>query len=361
VGLLDWLGLRSAVALGSTPSAHRGVVSPWAGPSNLHKIVVDDIFGQDTTTVTRAQAMAVPAIAKARHMVCVTLARQPLLAYRAGEVDENGDPVPMAEQPAWLRRTDEPGAPSPFHRLLWTIDDLMFHGWSLWAVKRGSEGQVLDAMRVPIDQWTFESDGRVVVETLPDRYPKDGEVILIPGIGEGMLAEAARTVRGAWTLEDRWQARAKNPVPVVELRYTGDEDLEPEEMRTIRQSYVDASQDENGVVMVTPKGFELHAHGDQALDLLVAGRNAAALDAARYANLPATAADASATNGSSVTYQNVMAGRAEFTDITLRGWAAPIEARLSMDDVVPRGQYLAFDFSSLTRTPDPGVGPARED
>lgn len=354
MGLLSWLGLTDSVAIGSAPTARRGVVTPWAGPSHLHKIVVDDIFGLDTATVTRAEAMSVPAIAKARHAVCVALARQPLKAYRDGE--------PLEEQPTWLNRTSDPAAPSPFHRMLWTLDDLFFFGWCLWAVKRGAEGQILDALRVPIDQWTFDSEGKVIIDSLPGKYPADDEVVLIPGIGEGLLAEAPRTVRGARALEDAWQARVRNPVPVVELRVT-DVESQPtnDELKAIRDSYIDARDDENGVVIATPPGVELHTHGDQALELFIAGRNAAALDAARYANLPATAADASAVNASSVTYQNVMAGRSELIDFTLRGWAAPIEARLSMDDVVPRGQYVAFDLSDMVRVPDLGTGPVRED
>ena len=150
-------------------------------------------------------------------------------------------------------------------------------------------------------------------------------------------------------------------MPVVELRYTGDEDLTLAEMGNIRDTYVTARNDDNGVVMVTPRGFEVHAHGDQALELFIEGRNASALDAARYLNLPATAADATAVNASGVTYTNALVGRTELNDHTLRGWAFPIEERLSMDDCVPRGQSVAFDLSALTTTPDTGTGPRLED
>ena len=62
-----------------------------------------------------------------------------------------------------------------------------------------------------------------------------------------------------------------------------------------------------------------------------------------------------------MTYQNVMAGRSELNDLTLRSWALPIEERLSQDDCLPRGTYAAFDLSALTITPDPGTGPKLED
>ena len=313
MGILSWLGLNETAALGSQP-ASRGVVSPWVGPSHLAKIVVDDIFGLDSISVTRRMAMSVPAVAKARHLICTTLARQPLVAYR--------DAVPLNLQPSWMTRTDTDLPPRL--RMLWTLDDIFFYGWSLWAVNRGSQGQILDALRVPPDRWAFDAVGKVMISDLPDKYPPADEVVLIPGIGEGLLNEAYRTIRGAIDLEDQWQARVKNPVPVVEIRYTGDDDLTTDEMKDIRDTYVSARADENGVVMVTPRGFELNAHGDSALELFVEGRNAASLDVARYANLPATAADASAVNASAITYQNVMAGRSELNDLTLRSWALPI-------------------------------------
>ena len=347
MGILSWLGLTDAVAIGSQP-ASRGVVSPWAGPGQLAKVVIDDIFGLDQTTVTRTMAMSVPAVAKARHLICTTLSRQPLRAYKNGE--------PLREQPSWLTRTDT-GEP-PRLRMLWTLDDLFFSGWSLWAVNRGAEGQILDARRVPLHLWGFDAEWQVIVG---DRHPDADEVVLIPGIGEGLLVEANRTIRGAIDLENQWAARVKNPVPVVELRYTGDEDLTSAEMRQIRDTYVEARSDDNGVVMVTPRGFEVHAHGDQALELFVNGRNAASLDVARYANLPATAADASTVNASSVNYQNNDVKRNELHDYTFRGWAMPVEERLSMDDCVPRGQTVAFDLSALTQMPDPGTGPRLED
>jgi hypothetical protein len=244
--------------------------------------------------------------------------------------------------------------------MLWTLDDLFFYGWSLWAVTRGYENQILDARRVAPDRWNFDSDYRVTIEEYPGQYPPEDEVILFPGIGEGILTEGYRTINAAINLETQWAARVKNPVPITEIRYTGDEDPTTDELKEIRQSYIDARNDDNGVVMVTPRGFETHAHGDQALELFVEGRNAASVDVARYANMPATSADASAVNASSVTYQNVIAGRNELIE-TLRSWALPIEERLSQDDCVPRGQFAAFDLSALVTVPDVGTGPTLSD
>lgn len=346
MGLLSWLGVRDLSAQGAYDGS-RGVVSPFVGSNHLAKIVIDDLFGIDTLAVSRAEAMSIPAVAKSRNLICGTLGQRPLRAYRGGEL--------LEDQPTWLYRSATPI--SPRMRTTWVLDDLLFYGWSLLAVERGAERQILDATRVPKSRWRFDGDGRVLVD---EQAPNADSVVLIPGPFEGLLTAGARTIRAARKLEEQWTARVKNPVPVTEIRYTGEEDLEPEEMRDIRDTYLEARNDPNGTVMVTPRGFEVHPHGDQALELFVNGRNAVTLDIARFANVPAIMLDASNVNATSVNYSNEAVGRSELRDLTLRFWAYALEERLSADDVTPRGNTIAFDLSDLT-VPDVGTGPRLED
>ena len=349
MSIFSWLGLTQAAdQIASNSTATRGVVSPWAGPSGLNTIVVNDLLGVDTQTVTRAQAMSVPAVAKARHLICETLARQPLKAYKGG--------VEVPVQPSWLYRTDT--AIGPRLRAMWILDDLLFFGWSLVSTKRGADGSILDAARVPMERWKFDTNGQVLVDNKP--APAE-EVVLIPGPFEGLLTAAARTIRGAIALEDQWSARVKNPIPIVEISYTGDETLTDTEMRDIRDRYIQARQDVNGVVMVTPNGLSVIAQGDAGLNLFVEGRNNAALDIARFTNIPAILLDASNISSSSINYANTGVKRNEFHDYTLRSWALPLEERLSLDDISTRGTSIAFDLSALTDFPDKGIGPTVED
>ncbi|MBX9243419.1 phage portal protein [Actinotalea ferrariae] len=300
--------------------------------------------------------MSIPAVARGRHLIADVLARQPLVAY-------GNDGVRLAEQPAFLTRS---AYFPPRLRTLWTIDDLIFYGWSLWlldlgaADARSGRAPILDALRIDPTKWR-QVDGQIVVKLGgKDQVIPPGTYLLIPGLDEGLLRSGARTIRGARLLEERWSARVKNPVPVTEIRYTGEEDLDEEEMRDIRASYIAARADDDGTVMVTPRGFEVHAHGDQALELFVQGRNAVSLDIARFLDMPASLIDASQVNGSSIDYENNAIGRSSYYDLTLRSWALPLEEALSQDDVLPRGQYVQFDLSALA-TPDAGTGPALED
>lgn len=352
------MGLRTALRLvqaaeelqGDSPDPmHRtavGIRSPW-GVGDLTRIVVADIFGTAAVPVTRGEAMAVPAMARARHLLTGTLAGAPLRAYRGA--------AELPDQPPWLYRTD--GPTSPWHRMLWTVDDLLFSGWSLWAVARGADGAVLDAARVPTERWSFDDQGRV-------RYDDDvldpSTVLLIPGPHEGLLTFAANTLRAARRLEDAVASRAANPVPVTELHDTDDAPLEAEEVDELLADWRAARSDPDGAVAYTPARIELRTHGDAAGDLLVQARNASAIDVARHAGIPAAMVDASNVN-STLTYETLQGRNLEFADYALALYAGAISARLSLDDVVPRGVRVALDLSQLTTpTPAPGGAPLED-
>lgn len=356
MGILSWLRNADQVERFAALQPSKALATPFAGENHLAPaVVLDDIFRSKVRSVTRAEAMSVPAVHRARGLVCDVLARQPLRAYRDG--------APLPEQPRWLHTSKYF---PPRLRMLWTLDDLAFYGWALWLLDRGatdSSGRapVLDAYRIEPSRWKTE-DGSIHVLVSGKWIPvPEGGYLLFAGPTEGLLSAAADTIRGAKDLERMWQARVKNPVPVTEIRYTGEDYLDEDEMRDIRTQYINARADEDGTVMVTPQGFEIHAHGDQAMELFVQGRNAVSLDVARFWRMPASMLDASQVNGSSIDYENNDVGRSAYYDLTLRTWATPVEECLSQDDVLPAGQYVQFDLSALTTNPDTGAGPVLED
>lgn len=325
------------------------LASPWS-PTLTPNIVLADLGGSGANLpVTRGDAMSLPAFAEARDLVCSTIARHPLKEYR-------GD-VETSVQSTWLYRSDTDQA--PYLRTLWTVDDLALGGWSLWATQRGATGQILDAVRVDPSIWKFNALGQIEVGK---RVVARDEVILFGGDSEGLLTRGARTIRTAIGLEDSIASRVRSPIPVTELHQVdGADQLTEDEVESVIKKYIEKRRSPEGAVLFTPAGIEFKVHGQTSADLAVAARNAAALDLARLWGMPAALVDATATASESRTYQNDGQTRSWFLDHVIRRWAAPIEARLSMDDVVPRGRRVGFDFSALTATPDPGRGPALED
>ncbi|AVJ48752.1 portal protein [Gordonia phage SallySpecial] len=338
MGIIDQLR-----AVASMPSRYSAVslASPWAPhPSHLASVVYADVYGQrPAAALTRAEAMSVPAVARARHLIAGTIARLPLRVYR-GET-----PV---ETPLWIDRTD--AELSPFHRMLWTIDDLLFYGWSLWSIRRGADG-VLFANRVPFDDWQFETDaatGRTTI-TLHGAPAAADAVALIPGAHEGLLEFAGRAVRHASMLVDAADRAAETPTPNVELHQTTDAPLTPAEIETLVAQWSAARRGRNGGVAYTNKAIEAKFHGEISASLLIDGRNAAAVDIARAVGIPASMIDATGPSAS-LTYETSQGRNAEFVDYGLAPYMAAVTARLGMDDLCPRGHRVEFDLERFTNS-----------
>lgn len=327
------------------PGRGLGVASPWA-TSQLSQIVWADILGSETLPVTRAEAVTVPSITAARKLIVSRIAGLPLVALDAAG--------PLAKQPSFLHRTN--GVTTPWHRMAWTLDDLLFYGWSLWQVVRGYDEQILEATRVPPEWWQIDPDNRI---TINGQFVDADQVILFAGPDEGLCTFACRTIRAAKNVESAWAGRIRNPVPLVDLHRTTDNEMEAEEVVAMIDAFTDARRDVNGAVTSTPADVELKVYGESASSYLVEARNAVRLDVANMTGLPAAALDGSLSTAS-LTYTTQAGTRTDIAD-ALDGWMDPIAARLSQDDVVPRGTRVRFDVTDLaTPVPTPTGTPVED-
>lgn len=327
--------IREALAL---PARANGMEleSPWASPNHLMQVLVDDKFPGES--VTRASAMKVPAVSRCRRLIVGSIARLPLVATRDGE--------PLEKQPLWLSRTDK--EISPFHRMVWTIDDLLFHGWSLWALERDADGRVISADRVPYELWGLDQSGRILYQ---GKQVDPREVCLIPSLDEGVLVTGRDAILHAVEL-NRAAARAANtPSANIELHQTSGPPLPNHEIQNLVNSWANARRGANGGVAYTNQAIEVREHGSFDAHLVVDGRNAAAVDVARAMGIPAQMIDAQLPH-SSMTYRNSDNLRnGEFVDFCLAPLMAAVCARLGMDDIAARGVAIEFDTSDLTGLP----------
>lgn len=329
-------GLQPLVLPNLAPSVKTSrVASPWTPSQGLSPIVIGDVFGTENLPVDRAEAMRVPAVANARWLICTPLAKHPLKSY-TGEAED-------AAQPGWLYRTNGPVAPQM--RMLWTLDDLLFGGYCLWGTARNAKGQITEAWRVPWESWEFDEDYRVLVNGAPMSAE---QVILFVSPMDPLLECAARTIRAAGNIEQAWAARVKDPIPHtvieqtedIELDDTKDED-DKDEVDRIMEGYINARRSANASISFVPYGFKLTEFGTIEPQLYIEGRNAVALDIARFTALPAGLLNASQTQAS-LTYETKDGDRSTLADYSLAPWAMAIESRLSQDDCVPAGHSVRF-------------------
>jgi hypothetical protein len=258
----------------------------------------------------------------------------------------------------WMQRTD--GDLSPWHRMTWTVDDLLFYGWSLWALQRGAPSNgnpVLNAMRVPFSDWELDGDGFLKVY---GEYVSADQVCLIPGPHGGLLNDSPTIVRMASDNLRAASNAARNPNPNIDLHYTGDQDMDPTQRDELVAMWAKARQGDNGGVGFTNKWVEAKPVGAHNAQLLVEGRNADAVDVARAASVPAAVLDAS-NAGASLTYETTEGRNQQLLDYGAQFYMDAITGRLSQDDMVPRGRRSAFDASQFTQlTPAPTGAPTSD-
>lgn len=349
-------GLRAALSwpAGSStetaPYAPLGLASPWADSTHLATITLANLFTDDPARLplTREQCMAIPAVARARNLIAPLLGRIPLAAH-----DQAGTEVPSS----FLLQPDP--SQSRFLQVTWTIDDLIFHGVSWWYVTdraaASNGGRPLHARRILPGGVTWEDGGRVRVY---GRLVAPADVLRIDGPHEGLIHYGGTSLRMAAQLEVSASRFAENPVPSVELHQTDDAPMSPADRQSLIAGWVAARKDPaRAGVAFTTRNVEVKTHGAPAENLLTEGRNAAAVDTARLVGVPADAVDAAAPGGS-MTYANAETKLRVLIDYGAAAYAAALIARLSMDDVMPRGQSAHFrglDLEHVDTDPTPGA------
>jgi len=325
---------RSAATLAPTLA----VASPWALPGQLASVVVPDVFGTDAALpLTRARAMSVPSVARARHILVGSIARIPLRAYPT-KLDT--DPLPDEQQPVWIDRTDS--VQPPWHRMAWTVDDLLFYGLSLWrrtnSVQEGRE-RPLHCDRIPYESWSIDGSGHILVN---GRAVSRSSVHMIYGPHEGLLTFAASTIRHAANLQAASDKAASTPAAQIDLHQTQGDPLDDTAIDNLIRRWAAARRGENGGVSYSNPSIDVRELGSVEAHLLIEGRNAAAVDVARHVGLPASRIDASTE--ASLTYSTTRDNARELIDFGLSLYTGPIAASLSVDDLTPHGTRLAFDL-----------------
>lgn len=328
----------------------RPIASPWSDPGELGKLIALDVFGvDDLPLASRTAAMRIPAVARGRNLIVSTICRIPLRDYVRDEL------APV--QPSWLTRTGD--GSSPQLRDAWTADDLIFHGWSLWwKYELNSEGFPLAMGRINRDRWRIDDDTN---QLLIDELPADpSRVVLIPGLHEGILHYGVDTLRDARNLYDIVRNRLDTPVPNLDLHQTGGEPLSKEQRDELVELWGAARKKRRGGVGFTSQHIEARELGKGGEELMIEARNAASLDLARLIGVSAGLIDATVPKAS-LNYETTTGRNLEFVDRDVALYLTPVAARLSLDDITPRGHRIAHDLSDFVEAAPSVSGPALED
>ena len=308
-----------------------------------------DVFGMPAEWgfggVSRSLALTVPAVARARGIIAGTISTLPLKTYGTDNreilnrvVINQPDPA-VAASITWA----------------YLIDNMFFYGVGFLQVLDVSpaDGRPFRLRFVAVDRVTqqLNQQGTLVVGYMVDGQPvpKTGvnSLIRFDANDEGILWRGARTINTLIAQEKAALNYALEPTPSMWLNNKG-MNADPETKSAIKDTFRKSRQESS--VAYTEGDFDLNVLGfDSAQLQLVEGRTFGISEIARLTNVPAWYLNAETQT---MTYSNTVQERRSLLDYCLRAFINAVEARLSMDDLTPRGQYVRFDLSDFLRGND---------
>lgn len=308
---------------------------------------IPSLYNAIIPRVSRHDAMTVPSIARARNLVCGTVASIPLEYYnkKTGEV---------IAAPRWINQLSKT-QPS-FVTLTWIVDSLMMYGVSYLRVTE----RYAEDLRPSAFEWvanvrvTFDVDlyGLNVTQYYIDASPVSmNDIVTIQGFDEGILDRGGRTIQAAIDVERAAAVNSANPQPAGFIKNSGAE-LPPAETqglisawnksrRNNSTAYLSATLDYNAVSF-SPKDM-MYTDAIRSLSTQIA----------RLTNVPAYLL--SSEDNQSMTYSNVQDERKQFYALSIEPYIQAIQSRLSMDDISTAGHEVRFAVFDTFLKQDPLV------
>jgi HK97 family phage portal protein len=305
---------------------------------------VYNILGGSTNT-TRALAMSVPSVARARNIICGTIGSLPLTTFNR-ITGQYVDPHRVINQP-------DPRV-AGFVIYCWLAEDIWLYG--------AGYGQVLEMYSATdggrVRAWTRVSPDRVTVDTdflntTINGYKVDGKSVPMQGVGslirfdgadEGLLHRAGKTIAAAVYLENAAVNYAKEPAPSMVLKSNGT-NLTAERISSLLTAWKTARQSRSTAFLNADVELQQFGFDPKTMQLAEA-RQYVALELARACGIPAYFLSAETT---SMTYSNAVSERRSLVDFSLRPILKAIEERLSLPDFTPNPVMTRFALDDFLR------------
>lgn len=304
---------------------------------------------QGTARVTRREAITVPAVKRARDLIAGGLGSLPLRMY-----DQNNALVDWS-----LLAQPEEGIPSS---VSWTsvVDDLLFSKVSWLKVTHvGWHGKPAQVARLTPETVTVQPDLKVFHSSTGNgtalQYVPDNQLIRIDSPNDALLVAGARAIRALGRLEAA-ALNAAEGVPPNDY-FTAAEGADPIDLsdehdkakiEAALNAWKTARQTRSTGFVPAALKYNSNAFSPEQLQLVQA-REMAISEIARLTGIDNEELGISTT---SRTYFNSQDRRKNFLDFVIGPYLKAIEARLSMDDVTPRGFKVRFDTSEFAKADD---------
>jgi len=305
------------------------------------------LYNAIVARVSRHDAMTVPSVARARNLICGTVASIPLEYYKTstGEV---------IAPPRWIKQLSK-NQPS-FITLSWIVDSLLFYGVSYLLVteRYAEDGRPASFEWVSNSRVTFTTDleGIMVTQYYVDMAPVAmNDIVTIQGFDEGVLERGGRTIQAAIDIERATALNSANPQPAGFLKNSG-ADLPPNEVQGLISAWKRARQNNSTAYLTSTLDYSPVSFSPKDMMYQDAIRSLST-QIARMMNCPAYLL--SSEDNQSMTYSNVQDERKQFYAMSIEPYIQAIQSRLSMPDISTAGHEVKFCVGDTFLRQDPLV------
>jgi len=306
-------------------------------------------FFGGANTATREEFMSIPTAARARNIICSSIASIGL------EVIDRSTGMEIEEALPRVISTPDPRVPGSA-TYVWTLEDILLYGYGYWQITElfADTFRVRSVQRVSPTRVTIQTNS---LATEIEYYMVDGSPVPNSGIGslvvfngndEGVLNRAGRTIRTGAELERAAAMYAREPIPSMVLKSNGTA-LPADRIAKLLDSWATARRNRGTAFLNADVTLETVGFDPEKLQL-AAARSYIATEVARACGIPAYYVDAE--TGSSMTYSNATTQRQTLLDFSLIPLMTSVTERLSMPDFIPSTQEVKYDLSDYLRGSD---------
>lgn len=301
-------------------------------------------------SITREQAISIPAVKRARNEIVSVVSSMPFTFWRDPATVE--DVAEQIEPALWAKRPDPNRTRQWF--LAGTVDDLIFHARAMWRVTSKTTAgfpATFELMRFRNVQvapdlqsviWTdpLRNNARITVSA------RDVVEFLSPN--DALLEAGARALLTIIALDRSAARHADHDVPSgwIEMEGEAPEWVEDDQglkdfLDAIASGWHAARMSNTTGALPTGLAYKESQSNPEKMQLLES-RQHGATEVARLMDVPGWFIGAQ-TPGSSLTYQNAQQARVDAIDFGPAPYIRCIEETLSGPNVSPRGVFVKLD------------------
>ena len=346
MGLFDRKVNKAAISPAPAKAAAAGAMNPGYNSSNVGANMVGQYYTYREGQL-RAAAISIPAISRARDLLASVIGCMPLQMYNEMWNGEEMERVYIAPR-SWLRRPDQT---VPYNFLMsWTFDDLYFYGRAFWYItSRTADGYPATFTRLPAGSvTTTDMAGPVWFAPSKEVYFQGGmidPVNLVQFLSptQGMVYSSQAAIETAIKIQDARARNASSSIPAGVLRQTGGEPLSSQELADLAQAFNLARSTNQTAALNEFLTYEPTTMSPDKM-LLIESANYSALETGgRIGNVPPYLIGVST---GSYSYQSSQQARMDLLFFGVKLYADAIAETLSMNNVLPNGTFVAFDYES---------------